>query len=104
MGYEGQLEGSEGYKVMSWKGAELTVARYIGHVAIGTTADAISSSLQEKGVEVMDLIPLPTKHDRFLSFKLIIKRSQLSIIENEQFWPEGVVVGRFWTAKSPPSD
>ena len=85
---------------MSWKGAELTVARYIGHVAPGTTADEISSSLVEKGVEVVELSPLPTKHARFLSFKLVVKKAQLPVIENEQFWPEGVIIGRFWTAKS----
>ena len=86
--------------LVSWKGAELTVAHNIGRFASGTTSEEISNSLRDKGVEVVELSPLPTKHDRFLSFKLVLKKSQLPIIENEQFWPEGVIIGRFWTAKS----
>lgn len=86
--------------VVSWKGADLTVARYLGHVAIGTSADDIKTSLQSKGVEVVELQPLTTKHSRFLSFKLVVKKAQLSIIEDENFWPEGVSVGRFWSPKA----
>lgn len=86
--------------VVSWKGADLTVARYVGHVALGTTPDDISLSLQNKGVEVVELLPLTTKHSRFLSFKLVVKKSQLAIIEDENFWPEGVSIGRFWSPKA----
>lgn len=86
--------------VVSWKGADLTVARYVGRVALGTTVEDISSFLQGKGVEIVELLPLALKHDRFLSFKLVVKRAQLSLIENEELWPEGVIVGRYWPAKS----
>ena len=86
--------------VVSWKGADLTIARYVGHVALGTSTDDISLSLQNKGVEVVELLPLATKHSRFLSFKLVVKKSQLSIIEDENFWPEGVSIGRFWSPKA----
>ena len=89
--------------VVSWKGADLTVARYIGRVAVGTTSDEILSSLRDKEVDVVELTPLALKHNRFLSFKLVVKKSQLQVIENEHLWPEGVVVGRFWSAKSSTS-
>ena len=89
--------------VVSWKGADLTVARYIGRVAVGTTSDEILSSLRDKEVDVVELTPLTLKHNRFLSFKLVVKKSQLLIIENELLWPEGVIVGRFWSAKSSTS-
>ena len=39
--------------VISWKGADLTVARYVGRVAVGTTADEIKSSLVDNGVDVI---------------------------------------------------
>ena len=89
--------------VVSWKGADLTVARYIGRVAVGTTSDEILSSLRDKGVDVVELTPLTLKHNRFLSFKLVVKKSQLKMIENELLWPEGVIIGRFWSAKSSTS-
>ena len=89
--------------VVSWKGADLTVARYLGRVALGTSKEEISSFLQGKGVEIVELLPLTLKHERFLSFKLVVKRAQLSLVENEDLWPEGVVVGRFWSAKSSSS-
>ena len=40
------------------------------------------------------------KHHRFLSFKLVIKKAHLPIIENENFWPENMMIGRFWSAKA----
>ena len=89
--------------VVSWKGADLTVARYVGRVAIGTATDTILSSLRDKGVEVVELTPLSLKHNRYLSFKLVVKKSQLTIIEDEQLWPEGVIIGRYWSPKSSSS-
>ena len=86
--------------VLSWKGADLTVARYIGHVAVGVTADEIKSSLEAKGVDVVSLEPISMKHSRFLSFKLVLKKMHLPIIEDENFWPASVVIGRYWSPKT----
>ena len=85
---------------LSWKGADLTVARYIGRVAYGTPTVDIQTSLKERGVDVITLEALETKHTRFASFKLVMKKSQLGIIEKDSFWPDGVIVGRWWSAKS----
>ena len=90
--------------VTSWRGADLTVSRYIGRVAVGTTADDVKSFLVGNGVDVVSLEPLTVKHTRFVSFKLIIKKSQLPVIENADIWPEGVMIGRWWAAKPTTSD
>ena len=84
---------------VSWRGADLTVPRYIGRVALGTTTEDVKSLLIDNGVDVVSLDPLSLKHNRFLSFKLVIKKSQLPLIENPDFWPEGVMVGRWWNGK-----
>ena len=86
--------------VISWKGADLTVSRYIGRVAPGTTADAISSWLTSENIDVISLDAIPTKHNRFTSFKLVMKKSQLELIKERDFWPEGVIVGPWWPPKS----
>ena len=85
--------------ISSWKGADLTVARYIGRVARGTSASEIQTSLEARGVNVVSLDAVDTRHDRFASFKLVVKKSQLEIIEKDDFWPEGVIIGRWWSAK-----
>ena len=85
--------------VVSWRGADLTVARYIGRVAIGTTAEEIRASLESRGVDVISIEAIKTKHTRFASFKLVIKKSQLEIIEKDDFWPHGVIVGHWWSPK-----
>ena len=75
------------------------MARYIGRVARGTTAAEIRASLESRGVNVVTLESVDMKHDRFASFKLVVKKTQLEIIEKDDFWPEGVIVGRWWSAK-----
>ena len=91
---------------MSIKGADLTVARYIGRLALDTTADQIRASLMERKVDVVSCDPIPSKrsHPSFSSFKLVVKRSQLPIIENDDFWPDGVIVGRYWAPKTTEVD
>ena len=85
--------------LVSWKGADLTISRYIGRVAPGTTVEDIKTSLHSCGVNVVSLDPITTKHNRFSSFKLVVRKSQLEIVDNPDIWPEGVVVGRWWSLK-----
>ena len=89
--------------LLSFKGADLTVARYVGRVALGTTVDEIRSSLEQINVEAVSLTAITLNHNRFASFKLVVKRSQLGLIENPDFWPEGVIIGRWWSPKPPPT-
>ena len=85
---------------ISLKGADLTVAKYIGYLDNSTQPEDIRALLDEHQVETISLDPIPQKHNRFKSFKLVVKKSQLPIVEDGKIWPEGVVVGRFWSPKS----
>ena len=85
---------------ISLKGADLTVAKYIGYLENSTRPEDIRALLDEHGVEIVSLDPIPQKHDRFKSYKLVVKKNQLPIVEDEKIWPEGVLVGRFWSPKS----
>ena len=85
---------------ISLKGADLTVAKYIGYLDNETQPEDIRALLDEHQVETISLDPIPQKHNRFKSFKLVVKKSQLSIVEDGKIWPEGVLVGRFWSPKS----
>ena len=88
--------------LMSLKGADLTVARYIGRLALDTTVEQIRASLVERKVDVVSCEAIPTKrsHPSFSSFKLVVKKLQLQIIENDDFWPDGVIVGRYWSPRA----
>ena len=92
--------------LMSIKGADLMVARYIGRLALDTTAEQIRASLVERKVDVVSCDPIPSRrnHPSFTSFKLVVKRSQLPIIERDDFWPDGVIVGRYWAPKTTETD
>ena len=81
----------------------MTVAKYIGHCAVDTKTDDIQKLLVDHNVDIVSLEKLPTKHDRFSSFKLVLKKSQLSIVENPELWPSGIHVGRWWPPKAPTS-
>lgn len=87
--------------ITSWKGVDLTVARYIGRVAVGVSSEMIQSSLESGGIDVVSLDQVKTKHERFSSFNLVVKKAQLQLVENPDLWPEGVIVGRWWNPKPP---
>ena len=78
----------------------MTVARYVGRVAIGTSPDDTKSFLEQNAVDVISLEAVEQKHNRFASFKLVVKKSQLQLVENSELWPEGVVIGRWWSPKT----
>ena len=90
--------------VVSWKGADLTVTRYVGRVAVGTSAEEIRTWLESKNVNVVGIEAISTKHQRFSSFKLTIKKAQLEIITERDFWPLGVLVGPWWPPKAPSTE
>ena len=85
---------------VSWKGADLTIAKYIGRCALGTTTNDVKATLDAHGVEILSLEAVQTKHNRFASFKLVAKKAQQELIENGDIWPEGVLIGRWWNPKS----
>jgi hypothetical protein len=84
---------------MSFKGADLTVQRYIGRVDISTDIGTVKNHLTENGVAVIEFEELKTIHSRFKSFRLRLKRSELTIIEKPEFWPDDVIVRPYYRAK-----
>ena len=89
---------------MSIKGVDLTVSRYVGRVANGTSLEDLRKFIADQEVDVVDLRPLTTKHESFQSYKLVVKRNDLVKIEKEEFWPAGIVIRRYFQARQPPSD
>ena len=90
--------------VVSWKGADLTIAKYIGRCALGTTTDDVKATLDAHKVEILSLEAVQTKHNRFALFKLVAEKAQQETIENGDIWPEGVLIGRWWNPKSTTED
>ena len=90
--------------LISVKGADLTVNRYVGRWHNDVTVDGVKKFISEQDVEVVELEPLKTSHGLFKSFRLRIKKPQLATIEDENFWPEGVILSPFFRGKSqrPP--
>ena len=85
--------------LLSVKGADLTVNRYDGRWHNDTTADGVKDFISKQNVTVVELDELETKHGRFKSFRLRIKKTQLPLIEDENFWPAGVILSPFFRGK-----
>ena len=82
------------------KGADLTINKYIGHVHNDVTTENVREFLASHKVDVVELEALQTKHNRFKSFRLRVKRDDLEIIEEQDFWPKGVLCGSYFRPKS----
>ena len=78
----------------------LTINKYIGRVHNDVTVDDVRSFLVGQSVSVIELEQLETKHNRFKSFRVRVKRADLAIIEERDFWPEGVLCGSFFRPKA----
>ena len=85
--------------LFSVKGADLTVNRYVGRWHNDTTIDGVKEFITKQNVSVVELVDLETKHERFKSFRLRIKKTQLPLIEDENFWPAGVILSPFFRGK-----
>ena len=49
---------------------------------------------------IVELDPITTAHNRYKSFRLRVKRSDLDKIEDADFWPQGVVVCRYFRPRN----
>ena len=85
---------------MSLKGADLTVNRYVGRVHNDTTLDDLRQYISTREVSVIELEQLETRHQRFKSFRLRVKKDHLELMENEEFWPTGVLFSPFFRPKN----
>ena len=86
--------------LVSFKGADLTVNKYVGRVHNDVTADELRQYICNTGVTVVELETLETKHQRFQSFRLCVKRADLDRIEKAEFWPEGVIFSPFFRPRT----
>ena len=85
---------------MSWKGADLTSNYYVGHINIDADPEVIKSDIASIGVKVIEFEELERKHNRFKSFRLCIRKSDETKLLTEDFWPEEVVLDKFFRGKS----
>ena len=90
--------------LLSINGVDLTISRYIGRIANGTNLSDLKGYIEGQGVNIVALEQLATKHDSFQSYKLVVRRVDLAKIEDENFWPTGVVIRRFFKPKQSSAD
>jgi hypothetical protein len=81
---------------MSWKGAELTVDCYLGNVGINEDNLKVKEYIENAGITLVDFQENKRNHERFKYFKLTVKRSHLTLLEDPELWPEGVVIRNFF--------
>ena len=86
--------------LVSVKGADLTINKYVGRFHNDVTLEGVREFIANQDVSVVELEPLTTKHSRFKSFRLRVKRADLDKIENAEFWPEGVIVSPFFRPRT----
>ena len=72
---------------MSWNGANLTVDSYIGHVDTSVSAEMIKDDSTSNGFEIISIEENETRHNRFKSFKLVVKQTEFERLL-EFPWPE----------------
>ena len=65
-----------------------------------TTEETLRQFISQKDVTVVELDTIKTTHDRYKSFRLRVKRSDLEKIEDADFWPQGVVVCRYFRPRT----
>ena len=74
----------------------MTVNKYVGRVHNDVSVDDLRKYISDSGVTVVELEALSTKHQRFQSFRLRVKRSDLGQIEQAEYWPTGVLLSPFF--------
>ena len=89
--------------LVSCRGADLTQNVYLGQFDISCTYDAVKTSIETQGVNVVELEMLKLSHQRFKSFRLCLRKNDMPRILDPEFWPAGVVVRRFWRGKTAQS-
>ena len=85
--------------LVSFKGVDQTVTKYIGHVENSVGEDDIRNWVESGDVGVVELKDLVRRHSLWKSFKLTVKKSDVSKIDDPLFWPGGVVVRPFYRPK-----
>ena len=82
--------------IISLRGADLTASLYIGYVDNSVSLDDLKGYIESLNVNVVELDDIARKHNRFKSFRLCLRKKDLETIKDPNFWPEGIVVRRFF--------
>ena len=77
----------------------MTSNYYVGHVNMDVDPALITADIESLGVKVIEFEELELKHNRFKSFRLCIRKSDFPKLLLEDFWPEEVVLDRFFWGK-----
>ena len=85
---------------LSWKGADLTTNYYVGRVNNAVDPKMIIDDVESLGVRVVEFEPLKLSHSRFKSFRLCIRKADIPKLLVEDFWPEDVIIDRFFWPKN----
>ena len=86
--------------LISFKGADLTVNKYIGRVHNETSTEDLRNFITSQNITIVELEQLETKHQRFKSFRLRVKRDDVERMEDEDFWPKGILFSPFFRPKN----
>ena len=90
--------------LLSFKGVDQTVTKYVGHVANSASIEDVRKWLESENeigsVSVVNLEELVRRHTLWKSFKVTIKREDKKTVENPMFWPKGVVARPFFHPKA----
>lgn len=89
---------------MSFKGADLTVDRYVGRIDVNEDNVKVKAYIEDSGVELLDFQENSRTHSSFKSFKITARRSDLPTLEREDFWPTGVVFRNFFRPRQRRDD
>ena len=87
---------------LSFKGADLTIHRFIGNVHPDVNVETMKKDLDQMGITVLDLQLNQGKSTRMKSFHLTAKRSDSEKIDDPETWPENIVVRRFFLPRKKP--
>jgi hypothetical protein len=77
------------------------VNKYLGQVNNSVSLEMVQEHITAKDVSIVELEQLNTKHSRFKSFRLRVKRNDLSKVEDPNFWPQNVILKPFFRGKTP---
>ena len=79
----------------SLKGAKRTTDLFVFRLEKNTKTEEVHEYLQNKGLEVMDLICVSNENSRFRSFKLTVDFNHSEQVMDGTFWPEGIGCRQF---------
>lgn len=77
------------------KGGDFSKSLFIFHITKETSTDSVRNFVEKK-VKVKELTLLSHEASKFKSFKVTVAKSDVEIMMNENFWPEGVGCKYFW--------